>query len=247
MMGILEIISRDNSARTFQKKFAKIMESPFLFVSMGVLFGGVAYAMSSFMPNKVWFFVVVGMLEEFIKYLVLRFTDEEKINSVSDAISFAILVALGFAFVENIIYLQKFWDSAAGQSSGQFTLFFLLRSTFSVIAHVCFSAILGYFYGRAHFSKEMYAEEVSHGKHPILRVMHKILHVKGSVLFHEEKLMEGMIIAMACHAIFNSLLEYGKILLIVPFLITTFFLILHLLHQKDGRIKFGHFLNGLSK
>ncbi|MCF7846611.1 MAG: PrsW family intramembrane metalloprotease [Candidatus Gracilibacteria bacterium] len=242
LMGVIEMISGDNSFRVFRRKVGKIFESPFLFVSMGVLFGVAGYALSSVFPSRVWFFVVVGMLEEFIKYLMLRFSNEEKIKSVSDAISYAIIIALGFAFVENILYLQKFWASS-GENSSQFFLFFVLRSSFSVVAHVCFSAILGYFYGMAHFSEEMYRDKAQQRKHPLLRFMHKVLHLKSGVLFHEEKLMEGMLWAMIAHAVFNSLLEFGQVAALVPFLLILFFFILHLLHRKDTHQQWGHVLS----
>ena len=59
---------------------------------------------SSFLHKTVWFFIIVGMLEEFVKHLVLRFSDEDKITNVQDAVEFAIIAALGFAFIEHIVY-----------------------------------------------------------------------------------------------------------------------------------------------
>ncbi len=239
MMFLVEVCcSRQNTIRSFRHKFYSISESPFLFLTVGSLFGIAAFFLSEIFPSKVWFFVVVGMLEEFIKYLMLRFSNEEKITSVSDAISFAIVIALGFAFIENIIYLARFWESASGNIAS-FSAFYFLRSTISVVAHVCFSAILGYFYGVARFSTEIYQEESRQRQHPFLRWMHRIFHVKGSTLFHEEKLLEGMLLAMTIHAIFNSLLELGQILYVFPLLFFIFALVLNLLHRKSTHIRRG--------
>jgi RsiW-degrading membrane proteinase PrsW (M82 family) len=239
VMFLVEVCcSRLNTMRSFRHKCFKISESPFLFLSVGVIFGIVAYFLSEVFPSKVWFFVVVGMIEEFVKYLMLRFSDEDNIRSVSDAISFAIVIALGFAFVENIIYLARFWENANGNLAN-FSAFYLLRSTVSVIAHVCFSSILGYFYGISRFSTEIYQEEAKQMQHPILRWMHRILHVKGSTLFHEEKLLEGMLLAMLIHAVFNSFLELGKIAFVFPLLLIMFVLVLNLLHRKSTHIRRG--------
>ena len=205
---------------------------------VGLIFCFSAYFLSEAFPSKIWFFVVVGMLEEFVKYLMLRFSDEEKIKSVSDAISFAIIIALGFAFVENIIYLARFWENVDGAISS-FSAFYLLRSSISVIAHVCFSAILGYFYGVANFSSEIYREEVQKNQCRVLRWMHRVFHIRGSVLFHEAKLLEGMLIAMIVHAIFNSFLELGKIGIVFPFLFLVFAFVLNLLHRKSTHVRRG--------
>jgi len=239
LMFILEVFSRDNTVRTFEKKTTKILECPLFFISVGVLCGILAYFFSFTMPQKVWFFIIIGMLEEYIKHLVLRFADDDKINSIDDAISFSIIVALGFAFVENILYLQNFWN-AGFYSIVQFIIFVALRSSISVIAHVCFSAILGYFYGIAHFAKIIYKQEVQERKHPFLVFLHKILHLKASTLFHEEKMMEGMIVAMGIHAAFNSLLEFGKINILVPSLLFLFFITLNLFHRKKLHLEVGN-------
>ena len=243
LMFVIEVITtRDNTLKVFQKKFVKISESPLLFISIGALMGVSAYFLSETFATKVWFFVVVGMLEEFIKYLMLRFSDEEKIRSVSDSISFAIIIALGFAFVENGIYLWRFWENSANAGVLNFTMFFLLRSTVSVIAHVCFSAIIGYFYGKAHFSTEIYREETKDRQHQILEWFHKVFHLKGTVLFHEEQLLEGMLVAVVLHAIFNSLLELGQIVYVFPMLFVMFGVVLKLLHKKSSHIKRGLWL-----
>lgn len=231
LMFLLEIGTRDNTLAVFKSKVKKALESPLFFISIGIMCGIVAFFLSSALNNRIWFFVVVGMLEEFVKHLVLRFSNEEKVRSVDDALSFAIIVALGFSFVENVVYFHNF---AALASTGvkQLSIFFVLRSTISVMAHVCFSAILGYFYGVAKFSREIYQEEVQQHKHPIIKQLHRILHLKGSTMFHEEMMMEGMILAMACHAVFNGLLEFGKTTLMIPFLMVLFFIVLSLFHRK---------------
>lgn len=232
LMFVLEVFSKDNTIDIFKKKFVKILESPLFFISVGLICGIIAYFSSFSIHKSIWFFVVVGMLEEFVKHLVLRFSDEEKIKSIDDALEFSILVALGFAFVENILYFQS--SEYVGKT---FSLFVLSRSTISVMAHICFSAVFGYFYGVAKFSSAVYKQENEKKKHPFIEILHKILHLKGETLFHEEKMMVGMLSAMGLHAFFNSLLEFGKSEWVIPFVVFLFFVVLHLFHKKDLALK----------
>ncbi len=231
MMFLLELGSRDNTIEIFRKKTKKILEEPLLFLSVGVLLGIFAYFMAEHLHTKVWFFVVVGMLEEFVKHLIVRFSDDEKIRSIADAVSFSIIVALGFAFIENIIYFMNF-DEIFETSAGEIGIFFALRSIFPVLGHICFSAILGYFYGVAHFSDEIYLEESRHKKHPLLQWIHQILLIKGTTLLHQEKMLEGLLFAMGFHAIFNSLLEFELLSWLVPFLVVLFSWVIYTLHRQ---------------
>jgi len=239
-MFVLEVFSGDNSRAVFKQKTRRILESPLFFVSVGALCGLVAYFFSFSVSQRIWFFIVVGMLEEYIKHLVLRFSDDEKIHNVDDAISFAIIVALGFSFVENVFYLKEFLSTGSVVFS-KFLIFFVLRSTVSIIAHVCFSAVFGYFYGIAHFAKEIYQEERQKNQHRLLAWMHRILHLKGETMFHEEMMMEGMILAMTLHAIFNSLLEFEKTNLLIPGILLLFFFVLNLFHRKRLHSQIGDF------
>jgi len=242
IMFVLEIFTGDNTFQTFKRKTKKAFESPLFFIMIGILCGVIAYFFSFSLNQKIWFFVIVGMLEEFVKHLVLRFSDEEKIKSVDDALSFAIIIALGFAFVENIVYFHNF-SKVSDSNIQQLSIFFVLRSTVSVMAHVCFSAILGYFYGIARFSKEIYQQEVLEHRHPVIQILHKILHLKGSVLFHEEKMLEGMLLAMFVHAVFNSLLEFGQVTLMIVFLLGLFLWVLNLFHRKQLHFQTGNLLH----
>lgn len=232
MMFVLEIFSGDNSVRVFRKKAVKVLESPFFFISVGVMCGLMAFVSSLSLHEKVWLFMIVGILEEFTKHLVLRFSDEEKIHSVGEAIQFSIVVALGFAFVENIQYFGKIGDTSL-LSGAEFAMLVVLRSLVSVGAHVSFSAILGYFYGVAKFSSEIYQQEVLQHRHRALEWLHRVLHLKGSVLFHEQKMMEGVLLAMVLHGVYNSLLEFGYVSLALLFVGFLLFLVVYLLHQKQ--------------
>lgn len=231
MMGCLELFSGDNSWRVFQRKLRRIFETPFFFITIAVVFGIVAFMGTLSLHEKVWLFMLVGVLEEFTKHLVLRFSDEEKIHSVGEAIQFAVVVALGFAFVENIQYFSNM-GTLSLLSWPEFFLLVALRSLVSVGAHVSFSAILGYFYGVAKFASDIYQREVLEHRHKLLERLHQILHLKGEVLFHDQKMMEGALLAMVLHGIYNSLLEFGYVSAALPMVGLMLLVVLYLLHQK---------------
>lgn len=217
MMFFLEVLSGDNTIKTFKNKFIIALESPLFFVSIGAMMGIFTYFAASWSAlSLVYFVVVVGMLEEFVKHLVVRFSDEFKIHSVNDAIEFSIIVALGFAFVENVLYFHDPLTSAF--TGGQFVAFLALRSFISVAAHVIFSAVFGYFYGRAKMAQRIY-NQVEYRKHVVIEKLHQALHCKASTLFHEEQMMVGMLSAMILHAIFNGLLQFGKVSLVIPLIV----------------------------
>jgi len=245
LMFFFEILTGDNTVKIFQKKIVRAVESPFLFISIGVLAGVIAFLFSIFqrgdiaIGEKIAFLVVGGMLEEYIKHLVLRFSDDEKIESVDDALSFSILVALGFAFVENIMYFERFMSSEFGNSFKNIAIFFLLRSTISVAAHISFSGIFGYYYGISRFANEICREEIFKVKYKGITFLNQIFHGKKEVLFHEEKLFEGMMLAMITHIIYNTLLQYNKMFGVIIFLLALFIFMLSLFHRKHFHEKRG--------
>jgi RsiW-degrading membrane proteinase PrsW (M82 family) len=94
------------------------------------------------LPLKDLFLVLlwVGVVEEFFKYLAVRLTvyRSNEFNEVMDGMIYMISAALGFAAMENIGYMigLGFFVGA-------------LRAILSYLGHVSFSAILGYYLGKA--------------------------------------------------------------------------------------------------
>jgi protease PrsW len=85
-------------------------------------------------------FLWVGIVEEFFKYLAVRLTvyRSKQFNEVMDGMIYMISAALGFAATENVGYMLGF-----GFSVG------LFRAIISYLAHISFSAILGFYMGKA--------------------------------------------------------------------------------------------------
>src|SRR5690606_20685117 len=85
-------------------------------------------------------FMLVGVIEEIMKLFAAKAIDGKEYRSVDDSIEFFILAALGFSFMENILYFYNIWSN---QGAANLFLPFLFRSTFSTFAHLLFSGILG--------------------------------------------------------------------------------------------------------
>jgi len=88
-------------------------------------------------------FFVVALIEEFSKYIMVRgFLQPRKgFNEPFDGIMYAVMVSMGFAGVENIMYvIQGGMDVA------------LIRAFTAIPAHATFGIIMGYYMGKAKFS-----------------------------------------------------------------------------------------------
>lgn len=88
-------------------------------------------------------FFKVALIEEFSKFIFVRFVlyYNKNFNEPFDGIVYAIMVGMGFATVENIIYVFQY-----GYKTG------LLRMFTAVPAHAVFALLMGYFIGKAKFT-----------------------------------------------------------------------------------------------
>ena len=85
------------------------------------------------------YFVGVAMVEEGVKYFILRTTRKNpNFNYVFDGVVYAVAVSLGFAALENVEYVLQY-----GLGTG------LVRAITSVPGHAIFGVFMGYYYGFA--------------------------------------------------------------------------------------------------
>tara|TARA_B100000787_G_scaffold34483_1_gene23867 strand:- start:274 stop:948 length:675 start_codon:yes stop_codon:yes gene_type:complete len=89
-------------------------------------------------------FFTVALVEEFSKYIIVRFYAQRnnEFNEPFDGIVYAVMVSMGFAALENILYTFQY-----GYGVG------VTRAFTAVPAHATFGIIMGYFMGKAKFSK----------------------------------------------------------------------------------------------
>lgn len=88
-------------------------------------------------------FIVAGFTEELIKFLILYWIifKSKQFDQYYDGIVYAVFVSLGFALVENIMYVLQGGIGIA-----------VVRAVLSVPAHGLFGVIMGYFLSLAKFS-----------------------------------------------------------------------------------------------
>lgn len=88
-------------------------------------------------------FFVVALVEEFSKYVIVRYYAQPKkdYNEPFDGIVYSVMVSMGFAAVENIFYVLDGGIQVA-----------ILRAFTAVPAHATFGILMGYFMGKAKFS-----------------------------------------------------------------------------------------------
>lgn len=88
-------------------------------------------------------FFVVGFSEELSKYIIIRYYSQphKEYNEPYDGIVYAVMVSMGFAATENVIYVLQGGMEVA-----------IIRAFTAVPAHATFAILMGYFMGKAKFS-----------------------------------------------------------------------------------------------
>ncbi|WP_175639719.1 glutamic-type intramembrane protease PrsW [Metabacillus schmidteae] len=99
-----------------------------------------------FASQFLYTFVAVGFLEEFFKWFILFFTIYQHIhfNEHYDGIVYGVSVSLGFATLENILYL---FANGVEHALG--------RAILPVSSHALFGVIMGYYLGKGKFTSQV--------------------------------------------------------------------------------------------
>lgn len=95
----------------------------------------------------VFYYFIVAFIEEASKHFNFVQSSVLEIDSIKNGVLYAIFVALGFALIENMLYLYNYY-SQVGLSWELLKLYFM-RSTFAVIVHVLSSSIVAYYFSKA--------------------------------------------------------------------------------------------------
>lgn len=106
-------------------------------------------------------FFIVAFVEELSKYLIVKYHAQTHVefNEPFDGIVYAVVISMGFAAVENLLYAFQFGMETA-----------LVRGVSAVPAHAAFGILMGYFMGKAKFSNQ--------------RMLHNLLGLFTAILFH---------------------------------------------------------------
>lgn len=213
-----------------------IKNEPLGFTAVSILLGLVVYFQT--LTQNTFVMPVVGgiigsilflaVIEEYIKHLMVRITDDKKIKDIDDAITLSIVVGLAFAFIEIIIYCLF---------TGNIDILFY-RSLISMPIHLVASGIFGYFYGLAHFAKPIVKLEEGGEKTYRSKWLPKFLSLKRSTLYHEEKIIEGTFFATLFHAAMNLFFEFNLGFLAIPCIVLGIILIFRMykMGQSENRL-----------
>ncbi len=134
--------------RTFL--YGALLVFPIMFIQYAMKAEGMS-------TNSIFYsFFTVGFMEEFFKWFIFLYTAfrHTEMDSVYDGIIYGVSISLGFATVENVLYLFAHGVDYA------FT-----RALFPVSSHALFGVLMGYYLGRAKFGSY----------HPRLRIFAAML------------------------------------------------------------------------
>ncbi|MDX1908869.1 MAG: YhfC family glutamic-type intramembrane protease [Bacteroidia bacterium] len=107
---------------------------------------GASDTSQSWIELGIYAFTVVALTEEGMKYLVLRWYNypHEEFDEPYDGIMYGVAVSLGFAAIENVLYV---FTSAGGEAVSTA----IVRMFTALPAHATFGVLMGYFVGKAKF------------------------------------------------------------------------------------------------
>jgi RsiW-degrading membrane proteinase PrsW (M82 family) len=175
---------------------------------------------------------ILAILEEYSKHLIVRLFDDHKIKNIANAIELSIIVALSFAFLENIIY----FTNAPEESIPSIVLG---RSIISMFGHIVFSAVFGYYYGLSKFARAVHHIESVETHAPAFpQWIHRIFRFKAHNTFRSQKIFEGLVFAALIHAVFNLFLEYNFFMGVVPILVGGGYLIYLMINSELAQKEF---------
>lgn len=165
-------------------------------------------------------FIVVAVIEEVSKYWALRRSSGGESTSIDDVLQFAIVVAIGFAFAENVLngnYFMGFVREYLLRPGGPDMFGFLSnvtgRSVLTSMVHIVSTGVLGYFLGLSLFAGPYLRDGRRRGRRfPLLRACADALHVPEETLFRRGALLGGLLAAVLLHSVFNFLVTLPDIL-----------------------------------
>lgn len=142
--------------------------------------------------TAIYAFLVVGLIEELVKYIILRYYAFKKdaFNEPFDGIVYSVMISMGFATIENILYAF---------SGGLSTI--LLRTITAVPLHATAAIFMGYYVGLAKFRENrkfllfagLLSAIIIHGIYDFFLFQHEI---PALAIFSFIALIFGIIVAL---------------------------------------------------
>jgi RsiW-degrading membrane proteinase PrsW (M82 family) len=138
--------------------FAAVLNSAFSGVFFGVAEAGPAWV--GLVVPALFYFLVVGPVEETVKWLAMRLYAyrDDRFDAVVDGAVYGAMAGLGFATIENAVYVLRevlaVAQAAGGQPATEVAFQVAAVRTFAGPGHVIYSAFAGYYLGLAKFNPD---------------------------------------------------------------------------------------------
>lgn len=164
-------------------------------------------------------FMFVGCIEELSKFWVMKRSGRNFFSSIDDAMQLSIIVAIGFAFAENMLnptYFMGFVQSYVLTGSPDWSAFIgnvVGRAVLTNMVHIVSTGVLGYFFGVALFAAPVMKEAHARGKFFwVADGLHTILGLPEKLVFRRHMFLVGLFFAIGLHGLFNFLVTFPDLL-----------------------------------
>ncbi len=165
-------------------------------------------------------FAFVALIEEASKYWVLTRNATKLFRSIDDVLQLSIVVAIGFAFAENVVnpvyftaFVRQYLFHGASPDMFGFIGNVLGRSVLTTMVHILSTGVMGYFVGLAFFAGPYLQERHTHGHaYRLTRWIHSLMRVPEESVFRVNMLITGFIAAVLLHGIFNFIVTIPELL-----------------------------------
>ncbi|MFH1012815.1 MAG: PrsW family glutamic-type intramembrane protease, partial [Candidatus Peregrinibacteria bacterium] len=229
LSSLIALMGTIFKTETFLNIRRSLKEESFDFMTVSVMIGILIYAEAfvqtvfhtQIIQAVLGTILFLGIIEEYIKHLIVRMVNDKKLRDIDDAITLSIMVGLAFALIETMIYAITTGDIGL----------IIYRAFLTLPIHIIASGIFGYYYGLSHFSKPIMSYGNRH-ETEYAGFLAKILKCKKSTVYAEGKMTEGLFYATAFHAVANVLFEISLAFLVVPLVAGGLILLIHL--YKDS-------------
>lgn len=184
----------------------------------GDMFQGTT-ALQSIILTTLVTYLIVGVIEELSKYWVLRHSSKEFFRSIDDILQLSIIVAIGFAFAENLVnptYFVGFVSDYLLSGPPQWSAFIASvvgRGVLTYMVHILSTGVLGYFFGLAFFASPLLRDQFQKGKaHPVMNLLHRMLSVRTDAVYARTYIIIGLLLSIILHGIFDFLVTLTEVL-----------------------------------
>lgn len=156
----------------------------------------------------VFYYLVIAILEELSKFFCFDYSKDLQIQRPQDWVLYAVFIALGFSFVENILYFNSLYEKFS--FGKELVVTFFSRNIFSVFLHIICSSIFAYYFSLM-FIK--YKQKIN------LEFI-KILFV-------------WFILSIILHSLFNIFLTFWLMFFVFLYLIWWYFYLTYIFYKEE--------------